>query len=101
MLVQPVLGHFVKQPHERFEVSVDWTLRLSEGETLTRVEAAAVDAKTLEPADVIDGAVLDGVFSKVTVARGQHGHLYRITVRVTTSTAAVHEADLYMHCEEY
>ncbi len=91
---------FAKQPSERFAIGVDWSARLGEGETLASVTVEARDLRTGLPADVIESPGISGSISSVVVKNGTDGGRYRITLRVTTSSGSVHEADGTMSVRE-
>ncbi len=100
-MIDPVIGSFTKQPSEVVTIGVDWTDRLGEGEVLSAVTADATDlASGAATPEVLQAYGLSGNTSYATVRDGTSGRTYKITLRVTTSTGQVYEADISMHVEE-
>lgn len=100
-MIEPVVGYFTKQPAEVITVGVDWTERLSEGESLASLVAEAVRMDDGSPApDVLRSYNISGNITYATVQGGTDRQTYRITLRVTTNFDQTYEAEISMYVEE-
>jgi len=87
---------FIKQPREKFPVSVDFTNRLESGEVLSSVEYAASLAGMVVTTDIIDSCSILGNSVLILVKGGISGLNYELTVLVTSSSGYKYEKDLLM-----
>ena len=94
---------FTKQPSEAFLYTVDFTKRLSSGDTVS--SGAVLATRESDGADV-SGSVapsVEVVTPKigVHVAAGVDGKTYLLGVRATTAAAYVHEKNIRMTVQEF
>ena len=90
-----ILGRFVKQPNEILDYDVDYSAWfVGRGDTATAISI------TTEPGIVLTGYSLVGTMAKVVLSGGTDGVKYKITVRLTTSSGIVREADFSVAVKE-
>ena len=90
-----ILGVFVKQPNEVLDYDVDYgAWFVGRGDTATYISI------TTDPGIVITGYSLVGTMAKVVLSGGIDGEKYKVTVRLTTSSGIVREADFSVSVKE-
>lgn len=89
---------FTKQPSEIFTVTMDFSRRLAESETISTKTVTAIITTTLTDATdtVISSSAIDGTDVDVKVKGGTTGLSYKITIVITTSTGNVFEDEITM-----
>ena len=90
-----VLGKFIKQPNEILDYDVDYTDWFA-----NRSDAPASIAVVVEAGITLVGSSLTGKIAKVALSGGTDGNTYTITVRLTTSSGMVKEADFQVKVKE-
>lgn len=90
-----VLGRFTKQPDEVLDYNVDYTDWFEEREDTPASETAVADAGI-----TVGSVSRSGNVVKVVLAGGTSGQSYKVTVRLTTSTNIVKEADFIVRVQE-
>ena len=83
-----ILGRFVKQPDEVLDYDVDYTDWFT-----NRTDAASTFTAVAEPGIVVDSSARTGNVVKVVLSGGTANAQYKVTVKLTTSTGIVKEAD--------
>jgi hypothetical protein len=83
-----ILGRFVKQPAEVLDYDVDYTDWFA-----NRTDTASSFTAVAEPGITIDSSARTGNVVKVVLSGGTANTTYKITVRLTTSTGIIKEAD--------
>lgn len=83
-----ILGRFVKQPDEVLDYDVDYTDWFT-----NRTDTPSSFAVVAETGITLDSSSRTGKVVKVVLSGGTSGRSYKITVRLTTSTGIVKEAD--------
>jgi hypothetical protein len=91
-----VLGRFVKQPNEVLDYDVDFS-DWFEGRTDTPSSHAVV----AEAGITVVGSSRTGNVVKVVLSGGTVGAKYKITVRLTTNSFLVKEAEFVVSIKEY
>lgn len=90
-----ILGRFVKQPNEILDYDVDYSAWfVGRGDTATSISI------TTDPGIVLNGYSLVGTIAKAVLSGGVDGEKYKITVRLTTSSGIVREADFSVSVKE-
>ena len=91
---------FIKQPAEKFPISIDFTNRLPSGLTISTVTLAALDLSTnSDVTTTIFGGTsgtVSGNKATGTVRAGTNGHAYKLTITATLSDSSILEEDLNM-----
>ena len=90
-----VLGKFIKQPNEILDYDVDYTDWFE-----NRSDTPASIAVVVEAGITLVGSSLTGKIAKVALSGGTDGNTYTITVRLTTSSGMVKEADFQVKIKE-
>ena len=90
-----ILGKFVKQPNEVLDYDVDYGAWF-----VGRGDTPASIATTTDPGITLNGYSLVGMIAKVILSGGIDGEKYKITVRLTTSSGIVREADFSVSVKE-
>ena len=90
-----ILGRFVKQPLEILDYDVDFSAWFA-----GRGDTPASIAVITEPGIVLVGNSLVGTMVKVVLSGGTDGVKYKITVRLTTTSGIVREADFSVAVKE-
>ena len=90
---------FDKQPDEEFIISVEFTDRMTTGETIASNTVTAVNISTGADAtdDVFDYATITGQFLYIRVLGGTSGISYKMTITITTSTGNILEEEVVIH----
>ena len=96
------MSAFTKQPSEIFTVSMDFSRRLQNSETIASKVVSAIITTTLADATatVIDSSTINGTDIDVKVKAGTTGLAYKITITITTSTGNVFEDEITMTVTE-
>ena len=94
----PYSGEFDKQPAEIFDVTCTFASRLKSGETVSSIAVTATILSTGATATstVVSSSSLATPIATVKVQAGTSGVDYIITIKATTSSSNLHEADLLM-----
>ena len=90
-----VLGKFIKQPNEILDYDVDYTDWFS-----NRSDAPSSIAVVVESGITLVGSLLTGMVAKVALSGGTDGTTYTVTVRLTTDSGMVKEADFQVKVKE-
>lgn len=95
-------NYFQKQPSEIFSISVDYELRMADGETIASKTVSAVETKhnSDRTSTVIDSSTINGTSVYVKVKNGTDGVHYKITVKAVTSGGNTLEEDIIMFVSE-
>lgn len=83
-----ILGRFVKQPDEVLDYDVDYTDWFT-----NRDDVPSSYVAVAETGIVIDSSARTDNVVKVVLSGGTAGRSYKVTVRLTTDTGIVKEAD--------
>lgn len=90
-----VLGKFTKQPAEVLDYDVDFSDWLS-----NRTDLPQTFSVTVPTGIILDSSVRLGNVVKVVLSGGTSGQKYRITVRLSTDTGLLKEADFDVAVKE-
>lgn len=90
-----LLGKFTKQPNEILDYDVDFTKWFS-----NRDDSPATYTTSLQPGLILIESALVGNIVKLVIAGGTDGQAYKVTVRLTTNTNLVKEADFQIKVKE-
>lgn len=90
-----VLGKFIKQPNEILDYDVDYSDWFT-----NRSDTPASITVEVEPGITLVGSSLTGSVAKVALSGGVDGNTYTITVRMTTDSGMVKEADFQVKVKE-
>jgi hypothetical protein len=91
-----VLGRFVKQPSEVLDYDVDFSDWFE-----VRTDTPSSHAVVAETGITVVGSSRTGNVVKVVLSGGTAGTKYKITVRLTTNTFLVKEAEFVVAIKEY
>ncbi len=99
------MGKFTKQAYEEFTISADFSKNMALGETIVSQTVGALDVDLEDVSDVVidQGTVAnDGEHKAVCRVRAgeELKSPYKITFRVTTSSAHKWELDIQMRIKE-
>jgi len=94
------MSNFIKQPNEKYPISIDYSAVLNESETISSREVIGYLGDTDVTAIIIDSSSISGDDILVVVKAGDAGNTYKITVRATTSDGNVYEKDVEMYVNE-
>lgn len=83
-----ILARFSQQSTETLDYDVDFTDWFED-----RVDTAASYTATVESGITLSTSSRSGSVVKVVLTGGTHGQSYKVTVRLTTSSGVVKEAD--------
>lgn len=83
-----ILGRFVKQPDEVLDYDVDYTDWFT-----NRTDTPSTYVVVADPGITIVSSARTGSVVKAVLSGGTSGRSYKITVRMTTSTGIIKEAD--------
>ena len=92
------MDKFVKQNSEQFTIEIDFTRRLSSGETISSYTLTAINNSTSVDvkSTIVDADSNDDESIYITVKSGTTGTKYKLTVVVTTSELNIYEKDVLM-----
>lgn len=90
-----VLGRFVKQPNEVLDYNVDYTDWF-----VDRTDSPASETAVADDGIVVGSVSRNGNVVKVVLSGGTSGQSYKVTVRLTTTTNIVKEADFIVRVRE-
>lgn len=97
-------GFFRKQPSEAFNIEIDFTARLSSGESIQSQSITVTDENgdSITPSDVTGDVSESAGVVTVWVKGGTDGKRYTIQVVVETDTSSpgIHEMDVIMEVVE-
>lgn len=94
------LGYVRKQVAEKESISVDFTKRLSAGETISSVQVKAFEGATDVSATIIEGIPsFSGAVVTVRVKNGADGKRYDLQFLLTASSGNIYEEDVVLVVE--
>ncbi len=97
-----LLLKFRKQPSEETTRAVDFgnTFELQNGETIQSTVVTVTQDGTVVTGDILVSSSIEDSRVLFRVRGGEHKKTYKITVVMTTDTAHIREADIFMEVVE-
>lgn len=100
MSTMGLIGRFRQQPSENRRYFVNYAAALQEAETVTNV-VTVIDTVTVPPLAISNVTIAaDGKSVTLFVGGGLDGNVYKVTLRVTTSSGQVFEDEVEYIVEE-
>jgi hypothetical protein len=91
--------NFIKQPDEKFTVSINFNSNLEDGETIDTYTIEATQAGEIQE-NLIDSSSSQSGYVNIKVKNGTNNTDYKITVKITTSDNNVYEEDVIMQVRD-
>lgn len=91
--------NFIKQPDEKFTISIDFNSNLESEETIDTYTIVVTEAGDIV-ADIIDSSASAEGYINIRVKNGTNNTDYKITVKITTSDENVYEEDVIMQVRD-